>query len=378
MFMLKGPERIKASRGFKPPPALLEGLLAVLSLVPLDIRLPDLEEDEVVRKATEEYRGATRSLTRRLKPQPFRPRWQRFKERKLSRGPDPEDLFSKEDWPTFQAKQVAEAKEEFERNSTDFRAAIARKKFCALWRIMLSECSEAFAEYLLDPRVHSGYLAVSGHLSKGDTTAVEAERYRRDRALSLPNDPPKTMTLEQMEPAIARYNQFRLQHKFMRELVTLAASRKATGGRSKITRGFLGSCYIDEHDRFQLEFNPVLQALDDDELEISRIRMCANEKCRRIYWAGNIKQSGCTTKCSAAQNSRNYYRVHVQPKTEREKTRRVLDAIPQGSPITEDALAKETGLSLQDVSRLANKLFEGGQVDCEDLMGQSLYSQKAN
>lgn len=353
--MAKGHETNRPVRGFKQPPARLKAILDRLRLLPLNVQLPDLEQDEAFRRMIGRHRAQFKDLTWRIRP--YQPRWWRAMHPRPPDSPHPEDGISKEDWPAFQARLKADVEKAVKILESRQREQCQRTKFEILSRVMFEQGSKAFAEFIFD------------------WTPITNERLKEGRLTSFEMS---NLGMHKIDAAIKRYDHFRIQHKFMGELVMVAASRKAIGGRSKPNRGLLASWYIDENDHYRREFNPIIEQLDralDDELEISRIRMCANENCRRIFWAGNAKQSACCTKCSAAQHSRENYRIHRQPKTERWKTKKVFDAISESSVSTEEEIERETGLLLVDVCRIARKLFESGQVVCEDVNGESLYSR---
>jgi len=74
----------------------------------------------------------------------------------------------------------------------------------------------------------------------------------------------------------------------------LAASRRETEA-SDLVEGlrFSGCAYIDENDGLHIELAPFVKSLLHDDVEISRIKKCANRNCQRIFWAGRIDQKGC-------------------------------------------------------------------------------------
>ena len=189
-----------------------------------------------------------------------------------------------------------------------------------------------------------------------------------------------------MTLAIDRYNKFRDERAFLKGVMHLAASRRETEA-SDLVEGlrFSGCAYIDENDGLHIELAPFVKSLLHDDVEISRIKKCANRNCQRIFWAGRIDQKGCPvpdgklTGCGHAyrnqlcrdEKKRSEENRKAQP-TEKEKRKRVRDAILQGSR-TENAIAQETNLPLREVSRLAIKLFYDGQVDCQAGEGELEY-----
>jgi hypothetical protein len=241
-------------------------------------------------------------------------------------------------------------------------------RFLALCKVISDLASEAFGEYIL-----------------------RSKRVLRAWVFPKAEDARRTCTIrgDQMLLAINRYNEFRDGHAFLKGVMHLAASRRETKA-SDLVEGlrFLGSAYIDENDGLHVQLAPFVKNLLDDEVKIGRIRKCANRNCQRIFWAGRIDQKCCPipegklTGCGHSyrnQRSRDDKKrseqklrfSKIQP-TEREKRKRVRDAILLGSR-TENAIAQQTKLPLGEVSRLALKLFDDGQVDFRGFEGELEY-----
>lgn len=241
-------------------------------------------------------------------------------------------------------------------------------RFLALCQVISDLQSEAFGEYI-----------------------IRSKRILRAWVFARADGTTRTSTIrgDQISLAIDRYNEFRDGRGFLKGVMHLAASRRETKA-SDLVEGlrFFGSAYIDKNDGLHIELAPFVKSLLHDDVEISRIRKCANRNCQRIFWAGRIDQKCCPAPdgkpagCGHAYRNQLYrdekkrseekLRFGKAQPTEREKRKRVRDAIVQGLQ-TENAIAKETKLPLGEVSRLAIKLFDDGQVDFQTVEGELEY-----
>jgi hypothetical protein len=242
-------------------------------------------------------------------------------------------------------------------------------RFLYLCQIISDLQSEAFGEYILG-----------------------SKEFLRESVFVRVDDAQKTcrMSSDQMSLAIDRYDKFYEGLLFLKGVMHLAATRKEAEP-SRLVEGlkFFASAYIDENDGLHIELPPFVQSLLHDDVEISRIKKCANKNCERIFWAGRIDQKCCPSPrgqlsgCAHAYRNQQYrekkkrsedkLRFRQGPLTERKKREKVRDAILRGLR-TENAIAKETKLQLSEVNRLAIKLVDDGQVDVQTVRGELEYS----
>jgi hypothetical protein len=65
---------------------------------------------------------------------------------------------------------------------------------------------------------------------------------------------------------------------------------------------------VDERGKFIQWGNPFTDALEDDDVEVTRIRSCDN--CKRVFWAGRRDQMCCTPACNHARHSKRTRKKH--------------------------------------------------------------------
>lgn len=104
--------------------------------------------------------------------------------------------------------------------------------------------------------------------------------------------------------ALMRYTLFLFARPSLRYLAMLAKKSPASRQSYLLTHplGMQSDVIIDNQGTIRVVNDEFLDAIDG--VEITRIREC--EICNRIFWAGRINQSACSTACAHALRNRRY------------------------------------------------------------------------
>jgi hypothetical protein len=128
--------------------------------------------------------------------------------------------------------------------------------------------------------------------------------------------------------------------------------------------------------------HPLYSEIIAGEVDLSYVRECEIQKCRTIFWAGRMEQTGCLPSCQRAIRDRRHLgkknekkRRHSRRPTMHEKMTRVRNALTQGRKLTRDEISKQTTLSLNEVSDAIGELNEQyDQVESQvGLAGERLF-----
>jgi hypothetical protein len=112
---------------------------------------------------------------------------------------------------------------------------------------------------------------------------------------------------------------------------------------------------------FELDSHSLYNEVVSSEVEPEYIRECEIQKCRHIFWAGRIDQTGCSPACQRAIRDRRYLDQKKKKKMKERRSRRgrpskrqrmlrVRNAIDHPRGITRDEISKRSELSLDEVS----------------------------
>jgi len=101
-----------------------------------------------------------------------------------------------------------------------------------------------------------------------------------------------------------------------------------------------------------------------DGIEATQLRICGNPRCRTVFWAGRIDQTGCQPTCQRSIRDRRAYQAKsARLKQESLDNRvRVLDALKHG-PKSQSELIKATGFSADKLSELLAALYDQGDAN---------------
>jgi hypothetical protein len=234
--------------------------LGFINLVPLSLPLPDIEQDGTLKKLQSDRLTVPfkNSVDRKPKPYPTeyqRKMWPRIFDTKLT----------VDEWRQKERKRVVKVIKAQQAEEANYQEARKRIQFAKLLQ-HISGLKAEFKEYILNGRDPEGMSALE-----------------RDSALN-------------------RYDFFRSEQLFIGELIK-AATNRYEGEPSPTKAGILARWFIDEEDRFQVEFPRLVKAFSDDQVMISRIRLCANKNCDLVFWAGRVDQLCCTPECNHARHS---------------------------------------------------------------------------
>lgn len=162
-----------------------------------------------------------------------------------------------------------------------------QSQFISLCRVILNLGDESFGQYIF-----------------GSRKALQAWAFAPKKR---PRNPAEIRG-DEMYLAIARYNELRFQRAFLRSLLALASSRQKEKKSRHLEGRLFGSWYINEDDGFEVSLAPFIKALWDDKVFVSRIKICANKNCRRVFWAGREDQKCCPLPPAKLSGCANAYR----------------------------------------------------------------------
>ena len=61
---------------------------------------------------------------------------------------------------------------------------------------------------------------------------------------------------------------------------------------------------VDEGGKFIQLGNAFTDALEDEQVDVARIRTCSNSRCKKVFWAGRKDQTCCTPACNHIRHSK--------------------------------------------------------------------------
>lgn len=174
---------------------------------------------------------------------------------------------------------------------------------------------------------------------------------------------------ERFYSMVFAYDEF---HQERRALIAVAHVAKHVGSALEIPAVSLRTIEDAKGSRIaDVLMHPLYREIVSLEVDLSYVRECEIQKCKRIFWAGRIEQTGCSPACQRAIRDRRHLDKKNETKkkeshprrrpTKHEKMTRVRNAIAQGKRTYEE-ISKQAKLSLDEVSNLLAILIDRGVV----------------
>jgi hypothetical protein len=169
---------------------------------------------------------------------------------------------------------------------------------------------------------------------------------------------------ERFYSLVDAYDEF---HQERRAVIAIAHVAKHVGSALEIPAVRLRTIEDAKGSRLpDVLMHPLYGEIVSLEVDLSYVRECEIQKCRKIFWAGRKEQTGCSPPCQRAIRDRRHLDKKNKNKKKEshprrrpmkhEKMTRVRNALGQGRALTRDEISRQTRLSDNEISKVIGDL----------------------